>query len=250
MATLEVCVEGFPGALAAQAGGADRVELCAGLVEGGTTPSRGTIEATIEALSIPTVVLIRPRGGDFLYSAEEVQVMLRDVRRAREAGAFGVATGALTESGEIDLPVMESLLEEAGPLSITFHRAFDMLEDPLRGLQRLARLGVDRILTSGQERSVPEGLPLIRRLVEQAGDGISIMPGGGIKVENVRRILEETGAREIHFTATTRFESPALHRNLRPRMGSDRVPGEYDRVGTDPEFVRRIREAAERGHLL
>jgi len=244
-----LCVEGVPGAVAADKGGAHRIELCAGLVEGGTTPSLGTISLTLEALSIPMVVLIRPRGGDFLYDDEDLEVLLRDIEAVREAGAFGVATGALTRRGGVDVPAMARIMKAAGPMSVTFHRAFDMTVDALEALETLIELGVNRVLTSGQERSVREGLLLIRELVRVAGDRISIMPGGGIRDDNIKDIIQEIGVSEIgvseiHFTALGSSNSPMTHRNTRPLMGADRVPGEYERLLTDPAKVRKIMVAA------
>lgn len=240
MITCEVCVEGLPGALAAAEGGAHRIELCAGLVEGGTTPSLGTLRLVLDRVGIDTVVLVRPRGGDFLYALEELDTLLMDVGTVRDLGAFGIATGALTAQGTVDVVAMERILEEAGPLSVTFHRAFDMVRDPGEALETLVGLGVDRILTSGQHRSVPEGQDLIRELVRRAGQRISIMPGGGIREGNIREIVRATGVREVHFTALSYRDSPMVHRNLRPLMGADRVPGEYERISTDPEEVRRV----------
>ncbi len=243
MITCEVCVEGVPGALAAAAGGAHRIELCAGLVEGGTTPSIGTISRVLGALAIPTVVLIRPRGGDFLYSAPELDALLRDVEGVREAGAFGVATGVLTADGEVDVRAMAEIKDAAGDMSVTFHRAFDMTRDPFEALEALVQVGVDRVLTSGQERSVAEGVELIQRLVEAARGGISVMPGAGVRRENVKEIIRATGVKEVHFTGFASRESPMVHRNTRPLMGSDRVPGEYEKLVTDPDRVREIVEA-------
>lgn len=240
MIKCEVCVEGLPGALAAAEGGAHRVELCAGLVEGGTTPSLGTLGLVLDRVGIDTVVLVRPRGGDFLYTPEELETILRDVDTVRGLGAFGIAAGALTTEGTVDVLAMERILEAAGPLSVTFHRAFDMVRDTGEALDTLVGLGVDRILTSGQHRSVPEGQDLVRELVQQAGQEVSIMPGGGLREENIREIVLTTGVREVHFTAFSHWESPMVHRNHRPLMGADRVPGEYERISTDPEGVRRI----------
>jgi len=237
MITCEVCVEGLPGALAAAEGGAHRVELCAGLVEGGTTPSSGTLSLVLERVKVDTVVLVRPRGGDFLYSDDELDTLLMDVAAARHAGAYGIATGALTRDGSVDVPAMERVMEAATPMSVTFHRAFDMVRDPWEALEILIRLGVDRVLTSGQEGSVPEGLTFIREAVGRAAGRISIMPGGGLRRENIREIVRETGVREVHFTAFTWGESLMSHRNLRPLMGADRVPGEYERMSTDPRAV-------------
>ncbi len=244
MITCEVCVEGAGGARAAEEGGAHRVELCAGLVEGGTTPSLGTIARSLEVVSIPIVVLLRPRGGDFLHDELEMEVMIRDIRHVRELGAFGIATGVLTREGQVDVSAMEPIVEAAGTMSVTFHRAFDMTRDPYEALETLAALGVDRILTSGQERSVPEGLPLIRELSKAAGGRLSIMPGGGIREENVQEIIKETLVEEVHFTAFSNLESPMKHRNARPLMGSERVPGEYERWITDVSSVRTIVDRA------
>lgn len=240
MITCEVCVEGLAGALAAAEGGAHRVELCAGLVEGGTTPSPGTLGLVMERVGIDTVVLIRPRGGDFLYTRDELDTILVDVGAARGSGAFGIAIGALTPQGAVDLETMGRIVDAAGPMSVTFHRAFDMVRDPGEALEALIGLGVARVLTSGQARSAPAGSATIRGLVRQAKDRISIMPGGGLHEGNVRRFVEETGVGEVHFTAFTRWESPMAHRNPLPLMGADRVPGEYERITTDPEGVRRV----------
>lgn len=247
MITCEVCVEGLPGALAAEAGGAHRVELCAGLVEGGTTPSLGTLELVHNRVGIDCMVLIRPRGGDFLYAPDELDTILLDVRTARSIGVLGVATGALTPEGQVDTEAMKRILDAAGPLSVTFHRAFDMVRDPREALETLIGLGVDRVLTSGQERSVPEGQQLIRELVGQAGGRISIMPGGGVTAENVLGVVQATAVREIHFTAFAQIQSPMAHRNPRPRMGANRIPGEYERSATDPAEVRRIMGALTQG---
>jgi len=240
MITCEVCVEGLPGAMAAEEGGAHRVELCAGLVEGGTTPSLGTLGLVLERIGIDAVVLVRPRGGDFLYTPDELDTILMDVGTVRGAGAFGIATGVLTRDGAVDVGAMERIMEAAGSLSVTFHRAFDMVRDPGEALETLIGVGVDRILTSGLERSVPEGQALIRELVQLADGRISIMPGGGLNQGNIREIVEDTGVREVHFTALSRWESPMAHRNLRPLMGANGVPGEYERITTDPAGVRAV----------
>jgi len=238
MITCEVCVEGFSGAAAAEAGGCHRIELCAGLIEGGTTPSLGTLSLVLERLAIPTVVLIRPRGGDFLYNDREFDTMLRDIELVRDAGGLGIATGVLTADGRIDSVQFEQLIAAARPMSITCHRAFDMTRDPIDALETLITLGVDRVLTSGQQPRVPEGLELIRELVELADGRISIMPGCGINEENARDVVEKTGANEIHFTAFSHQQSGMTYRNPRPFMGSVEVLGEYDLQLTDPARVR------------
>jgi copper homeostasis protein len=240
MVTCEVCVEGFSGAFAAAQGGAHRVELCAGLLEGGTTPSPGNLTLSLEKLDIPVMVLVRPRGGDFLYSPRELDTILRDISFAREAGAHGVVTGALTKEGEVDAEAMKRVREAAESMSLTFHRAFDMIQNPFKALETLVELGVDRILTSGGESSVPEALDHLHALVQAAEGRISIMPGGGVRQDNIQEVVERTGVQEVHFTAFTHWESPMEYRNPRPHMGGTSLPGEYDRVETDPDQVRSI----------
>ena len=240
MITCEVCVEGFSGAAAAEAGGGHRIELCAGLIEGGTTPSMGTLSLVLERLSIKTVVLLRPRGGDFLYTDEEFDTMVRDIEVVRDAGAYGIATGVLASDGQIDAGRFERLIAASGLLSVTCHRAFDMTRDPREALETLIELGVDRVLTSGQQPSVPEGVELIGELVELSAGRIAIMPGCGIEESNVREIAEKTGVHEVHFTAFSHQESGMTYRNPRPFMGAVDLPGEYDLQLTDPARVRGI----------
>jgi copper homeostasis protein len=244
MPRFEVCVDTVAGAVAAARAGAHRIELCAALVEGGVTPSRGMIARVLEVAPIDCVVLIRPRGGDFLYSEEGIRVMLDDIALARDTGAFGVATGVLTPEGTIDRPAMSRLIEAARPMTVTCHRAFDMTRDPYEALDTLIELGVDRLLTSGQGRSVLDTLDLIAELIRRAEGRIVVMPGGGVREENIREVLERTGAGEVHFTAFTRRESAMTYRNERPVMGAAPVEGEYERNVTDEERVRRFIEAA------
>src|SRR5690348_7558857 len=161
---VEICVDSAPGAVAAEHGGADRVELCDNLLEGGTTPSAGCIKVARRRLKIGLQVIIRPRGGDFLYSEDELEVMREDIRMAKDLGADGVVIGCLTPEGDIDRGRTEELIKLARPLNVTFHRAFDMCCDANQGLERLIALGVDRVLTSGQEASCIEGCELIAAL--------------------------------------------------------------------------------------
>jgi len=210
---LEVCVESVDGALAAQGGGADRVELCANLLEGGTTPSAGAIRHARQALHIGLHVMIRPRGGDFLYMETEFEVMKLDIENAKKAGANGVVIGMLRADGSVDEVRTRSLIELARPMSVTFHRAFDMARDPYEAMETLIMLGIDRILTSGQEISALEGLELISDLVRKAGDRIVIMPGGGITERNIRRIAERSCAAELHVAALASSEGSMRYRN-------------------------------------
>ncbi len=238
-ALIEICVEGPDGALAAQEGGANRVELCSSLAEGGVTPSWGSIELVRALLSIDLAILIRPRSGDFLYSKAEFEAMKLDIRRAREAGAHGVVLGILRENGAIDIDRTAELIEAARPLSVTFHRGFDLCRDPREGLHDLIRLGADRVLTSGHAPSAAEGLALIREMVDEARDRISIMPGGGVNEENIRSIVDGTRAREVHLSASAFVESPTRREIGRPQLGRGGPTGENQRRITDLEKVRR-----------
>ena len=240
----EVCLEGIDGVLAARAAGAQRVELCAALVEGGITPSRATI-AEAATLDIDTMVMIRPRGGDFLYSEAELRVMERDVAYCREQKVAGVVFGVLQADGDVDLEAVARLVDAAGPLAVTFHRAFDVCRDPVGSMFRLAELGVSRILTSGQEPTVPEGIELIRELIQRSPEGLTIMPGCGITPKNLVEVIEATGAREFHATAFKKAESQMIYRNERVYMG---IPGleDYEREVTSQDVIREfLREAAK-----
>ncbi|XP_067565836.1 copper homeostasis protein cutC homolog isoform X5 [Pseudorca crassidens] len=198
---MEVCVDSVESAVNAERGGADRIELCSGLVEGGTTPSMGVLQVVKQYVQIPVFVMIRPRGGDFLYSDREVEVMKADIRLAKLYGADGLVFGALTEDGHIDKELCMSLIAICRPLPVTFHRAFDMVHDPMAALETLLTLGFERVLTSGCDISALEGLPLIKRLIDQAKGRIVVMPGGGITDRNLQRILEGSGATEFHCSA-------------------------------------------------
>jgi copper homeostasis protein len=243
--TYEICIDSVAGAIAAEEAGAHRVELCAALFEGGLTPTLGTVRAALAAVSsIKVNVIIRPRGGDFIYDEHEVAAMEHDAALVREAGADGIVIGALTPEGTIDRPVVERLIAAAGGLPVTFHRAFDMTADPFAALEELVELGVDRVLTSGQDVSVLEGAPLIAELVERAGDRIIVMPGGGVTDRNVARIVAATGAREIHFAALSEEPSPAVHRNPYPFMGGELRQPEYRRLVTTGAGVASVIRAA------
>jgi copper homeostasis protein len=244
----EVCVDGVDGVLAAGAAGAHRVELCAGLSEGGLTPSAGAVAAAVGAGAVDVNVLIRPRGGDFIYDRHEVRAMRHDVEAAA-AGAHGVVVGALTADGDVDAAVCREVLAGAGGLSVTFHRAFDMARRPHDALAAVVDLGCQRLLTSGQEATALEGAPLIAELVAAGGDRLVVMPGGGVTAGNVRRLVELTGAREVHFTARTTVDSPARYRNPRVVMGSRAGVEEYARRRTSRAAIEALIAAAGSGQL-
>lgn len=241
---IEVCVEGIDGLVAAQEAGADRVELCAGLIEGGLTPSMGTVRAALAVATIPFHVIVRPRGGDFLYSEREFGSMLEDVRLLREAGVAGVVVGCLTADGQIDEARMRALVKAARPLAVTCHRAFDMTRDPVEAIEALVRCGVDRVLTSGQHDTALEGLDVLRRTVAAAAGRIKIMACGALDHTNVARVLRETGADELHFAALTTLPSGMRFRNPGVGMGGTALDREYQLTLTDTEAVRRTIAAA------
>ena len=239
----EACVDSVDAAVAAQEGGADRVELCADLLEGGCTPSAGVLRLVRERLAIPVHVIIRPRGGDFCYSANEFHAMEMDVDFAGQAGADGVVVGVLREDGTVDVERTGGLVRRARPMAVTFHRAFDMTVDPFAALEAIAALGIERVLTSGQEATAFEGADLIAELVARAAGRIVIMPGGGITERNAARILERTGAKEVHAAVSALIEGRMRFRNTRCHMGGELRPPEYGLSVTDPGGIRGLRAA-------
>jgi copper homeostasis protein len=238
----EICLESADDVAAAAEAGADRVELCAGLFEGGITPSAGMIEQAVAVAAgrLRVHVIIRPRGGDFIYSDSEAAVMLRDIETAKTAGADGVVIGALTPDAEIDTELCERLVVAARPLSVTFHRAFDVTRDPDSAFEDVVSLGVDRLLTSGAAPSALEGADLIARLVEKAAGRIIVLPAGGINERTAARVAEQTGATELHFTAGETVRSPARFVPDGIYMGGALYPPETTRSVTTPARVRAI----------
>jgi copper homeostasis protein len=242
---VEVCLDSADSVAAAARGGADRVELCANLLEGGTTPSAGEIREARRAADLGLMVMIRPRGGDFVYTDREFAAMEHDVGLAKELGADGVVFGLLMPDGAIDAERTARLIDLARPMAVTVHRAFDMTRDPFEALETLVGLGVERILTSGQEPTVLEGVELIAELVKRAGDRLTILPGCGITPRNLERIVRETGVTEVHVVGNEVAESKMEHRNARVYMGTELRAPEYSRVVTSAqavgEMVRRLR---------
>ena len=196
---VEACVETVEGARAAEAAGAGRIELCAGLIEGGTTPSAGAIARARERIAVPLFVIVRPRGGDFMYSEDDLAVMRRDIACAASAGVDGVVIGALTCAKRVDSAMVRELVEIARPMQVTFHRAFDTTPDLADSLEAVVDAGADRVLTSGGAATAVEGIATLASLVRQAGDRIVVMAGGAITESNAARIVRETGVREIHL---------------------------------------------------
>jgi len=237
---LEICVDSLVSALAAQNGGADRIELCDNLYEGGTTPSAAIIEIAREILDIEVQVIIRPRGGDFLYSDLEFKTMKRDIEIAKELNANGVVIGILKADGTIDIARCKELVDLARPLNVTFHRAFDMTRNPFNALEDVIQTGADRLLTSGQMNEAPYGAKLIAELVKKAGNQIIIMPGAGINKDNIKDMVNITGASEYHLTGSKYIESKMKYRNPKVFMGGIPEIPEYERSITDEKIIQTI----------
>lgn len=238
---IEICANSVESAVRAQQAGAHRVELCAGIPEGGTTPSFGEIQVARRLLKQTKLhVIIRPRGGDFLYSPIEQEIMLHDIHVARQLGVDGVVFGCLTAEGDVDMSLMRNLMDAAGQMSVTFHRAFDMCKNPIEAMEQIIGLGTDRILTSGQEATAEKGIPLLKKLVELADGRIIIMPGCGVNAGNIRKIAETTGASEFHFSGRSAVQSGMIYRNSRVSMGGTVKIEEYQREVSDPEIIKAV----------
>jgi copper homeostasis protein len=236
---IEVATSDFITTAAAVSGGADRIELCANLAEGGTTPSYGTIRQCRESFSIPLYPIIRNRGGDFLYTPEEFSIMLRDVQLCKEMGCDGVVIGLLQRDGTIDIRRTAQLINAAYPLGVTFHRAFDRCLDPFAAREQLIEIGCERILTSGQQPSVMDGMELVAALQQAADYRIIIMPGSGVRKENIKVLAERTGCSEFHSSLRGRVKSNMdfIHPAFKDSTES------YLNNAIDPDEVRALREA-------
>jgi copper homeostasis protein len=242
---IEACVDSVTSAVAAEEGGADRIELCDALTEGGLTPSAAKISICRERLRIPMVVLIRPRSGDFLYGDTETEVMFRDIAVAKELGAAGVAIGALNADGTIDEVRLAAMIQVARPMEVAFHRAFDGTPDPLQALETLIKLGVDRVLTSGQAATALEGTLMLDQLVVAAKGRITILAGGGVNEENAAAIVQKGGVRELHIRATTAVASGMSYKRPGFDLTKPLMPDNV-RAVTDATRVRAVVEAVGR----
>ena len=243
--TVEICVDSVASAIASERGGGARLELCSSVVEGGITPSVGLIARVREAVSLPIHVMIRPRGGDFCYDGYEFEILRRDIAQARTLGVNGVVLGILDVHGNVDVDRTRRLVDEARPLSVTFHRAFDMSNHLIRALEGVCATGCDRVLTSGGEQTSLQGRDVIQELVRNIGNKIVVMAGSGIKPENARGFIDYTGVKEIHVGLRSRIPGPMVHRN--PRIGMGSIEGrEYDRFVVLQEEVARLCEAIKK----
>lgn len=246
--TLEVCVADITSIQAAAAGGAARIELCSALGEGGVTPSRGLMREARKLFGGKMHVLIRPRGGDFVYTPEEVRCMIDDIHCARECGADGVVVGALRHDGSIDMDTCRRLTDAAAGMSVTFHRAFDLCREPDHTLECVIALGCDRVLTSGQAPSAMEGAATIARLNRQAAGRIILLPGSGVTPENAAHIIADTGCAELHASARKAIPSAMTYRNPGVAMGAA-GSDEYVRQVTSAQIVADIIEAMNNANI-
>lgn len=237
---IEVCAANIQSAIAAQEGGADRIELCDNLYEGGTTPSYACIQTVVENLKIDVMVMIRPRGGDFCYSDLEIDMMKKDIQICKDLGVFGVVFGVILPDGNVDVNRTRELVEYAKPLKVTFHRAYDMTADPYVALEEIIECGVDRILTSGHQNTVTEGKQLLKDIILKAGERIKIMPGSGINENNIKSLREFLGTHEFHLTGRMEVESKMTFRKEHIFMGGLPQIPEYKNFITDPVRIRKI----------
>lgn len=238
--TLEVCVDSLESALAAQEGGANRIELCTNLYEGGTTPSAAVIELARKYLDLKIHVMIRPRGGDFLYSKLEFEIMKREIEVAKKLKADGVVFGILNEDGTVDIRRTKELVKLSKPMTATFHRAFDMTRDPYKALEDVIQTGADILLTSGMMNEAPTGAWLITTLIERAKDRIKIMPGAGINKDNIKDMISITGAKEYHLTGSSIVKSAMKYKNPKVFMGGIPEIPEYERSVTDVVRIKSV----------
>jgi copper homeostasis protein len=240
---LEVCVESVESAIAAEQGGAHRVELCSALGDGGVSPSAGLIAVVRQRIQIALHVMIRPRGSDFCYSEDEFAVMQRDLLMAKQLRANGVVLGILDVDGKIDIPRTKQLVALAAPMQVTFHRAFDMTGDLVQSLGDVQATGVHRILTSGGQQTAAEGAEMLKKLVESANGSVGIMAASGIGEHNVAELVQRTGVREVHASLRSAVASSMRYQNQQVSMGATKGR-EYQRLVADQQKVRRLLSAA------
>jgi copper homeostasis protein len=237
---LEICCGSIDDAIESEKGGADRIELCSALFLGGLTPSIGTIDEAKLRLKIPVMVMVRPRAGGFCYTSAEMSTMERDATAALERGADGIVFGILTADGKVDLPRSQRIRRLIGDKQAVFHRAFDVTPEPFEALEQLIDMGITRLLTSGQKDTVPQGVELIRKLVERAAGRIEVLPGGGIQPYQVRDMAEQTTCNQIHLTAWKTTTDPSTHANPAVTFGGALFPPEDRYQTTDSTLVREI----------
>ncbi len=241
MALLEICCYSQTCAVTAEAAGADRIELCSAPAEGGLTPSAGLLKGVRAEVAIPVHPIIRPRGGDFCYDAREFSIMLDDIAHIRDLGYPGLVTGILTEDGDVDMSRMKKIMTAATGMAVTFHRAFDMCANPFITLDKLAQLGVARVLTSGQQSSAEKGISKIAELIAHSGAPI-IMAGAGVRLSNLDTFIAH-GVKELHSSAGMKVPSAMRYRNPGVSMSADADADEYSRYCVDGNAVAAMKAA-------
>jgi len=241
MALLEICCYSLECAITAQKAGADRIELCSAPAEGGLTPSAGLLKGVRAGVTIPVHPIVRPRGGDFCYSTSEFAIMLDDIALIRDAGFPGLVTGVLTEDGEVDMPRMQKIMAAAQGMAVTFHRAFDMCANPFNALDKLAELGVARVLTSGQQASAEKGISKIAELIAYS-DAPIIMAGAGVRLSNLDTFIAQ-GVKDLHSSAGMKVPSAMRYRNPGVSMSADADADEYSRYCVDGNAVAAMKAA-------
>ena len=239
---LEICVDSLESAKAAEAGGAQRVELCSALSEGGITPSSGLIESVCASLSIPVFVMIRPRAGDFYYSSDELMLMEKDIAASRSLGAAGVVLGVLLKSGEVDVARTKALVELSRPMGVTFHRAIDWAPSLDEALEQVIEAGADRILSSGGKQTALQGAESLARMVAKAGKRVAVMVCGHVRAENIAELGAKTHAAEFHASLRKKLKSPVTYQNDGLSLGAPAVD-EFARYTVEAEDVRELRTA-------
>jgi copper homeostasis protein len=247
MTVLEICVDSVESAVAAERGGARRIELCSDLLEGGITPSPGLLERVRKQVGIDVFVMIRPRGGDFCYTAEELAIMKADIEHVKQLGADGIVLGVLDTDGFVDVERTRDLIEQAKPLPVTFHRAIDVSADFEDSLEKIIASGAQRVLTSGGRRRVADSTRDISEAIRQTHGRLIVMVGGGLNPENIATVAEETGAAEYHASLNTGVPSPVRFRSDSLFLGAD-LEREYMRYIVREEDVRALREGLERAN--
>lgn len=236
---IEIATSDFTTTQSAVEGGADRIELCANLAEGGTTPSLGTIKQCRNTFSVLLYPIIRPRGGDFLYNDEEFDIMMNDVILCKQLGCDGIVIGLLNKDGSIDIKRTSALINAAYPLGVTFHRAFDRCKDPFEAMEQLIQIGCERILTSGQQPAAPDGMELIAQLNKAADERIIIMPGSGVRKENIKMLAEKTGCTEFH--SSLRGKEKSTMEFIHPAFASS--PESYSNNSIMSDEVKELRSS-------
>jgi copper homeostasis protein len=232
---LEICVFNTATAVAAENAGADRIELCENYANGGTTPSYGYLKTVREKISIPVFPMIRPRGGDYFHTADEIEIIRKDILLCKELGFDGVVFGILNQDGTVDHENTARLVEAAYPLEVTFHRAFDRCKNPYEALEKIIDAGCNRVLTSGQVPKVTDGLKMVKELVDQADGRIIILPGSGLNSSNVEMIIQSTSVNEVHTSARIRIPSATQFRN-------EKMPEDFDSDFVDATEIQRIKQ--------